>query len=572
MSDSRKSVATWVIVLSSILLLALAVFVIVAHKTSWWAFSSITYLPAWLKWGLVTLAAVGFLVGAAGLFAKLSDLKSLRRYRWLLLLVLAIGLFLLRETVPLLGDGWLLIGLTEKCASLFPVWTSDRPEPLGLLFFTGARVLTGVTSQTLYQVISVLSAVAILLLLAWFGRRSKLSLEHGWLLGIPLFTSASLVLFSGYIESYPLLMVMWTATLLYAVGSTQDCTLPFWPLLVAIPFLFFWHYLSLILLPVIAFSGFLRLRESQLMTQSFLLSLAGFFALLFLVYLLTPLRIGVKWMLPLSPAHAFDGYSLFSSHHIVDSVWEMVLAAPLALFLIFGAWRLRPELGRDAGFQILAFAALLGFAAAFVFDPELGMARDWDLLAAMLLPLNIWAGYAMAKARPSAQIRNRIAGAALVSLFVIAMPFIIVNHQPHLSVERFETLLSLHPQRSAYGWEILSETVGQNDPEASLTYLENAAKVSSNQRYLQNIAATALQLGHRDRAYPAVVKLRGATPRNFPEANAYFFFFLEFGFVRDAERMLPYLEKFAPPGEDLNSYREVLTQAKKNLPKTEATK
>ncbi|MFH1011858.1 MAG: hypothetical protein V1784_11580 [bacterium] len=547
------------------LLFVLLILAIATDRKDWWGISSITYLSPFLKSGLALLALVCLLASLLGFFAKLPGLKRFSRYAWLLLLALTVGLFVLREALPLLGDGWLLIGLTEHCASSFPVWTYDRPEPLGLVFFASIRLLSGLDSQTLYQVISVLAAVVILLAFMGFGHRLKMPAEYRWLLGVPLFTSASLTLFAGYIESYPLLVAIWTLLLLYAAAGIQERSLPFWPLLAAVPVLFFWHYLSLILFPVIAFTGVLRLRKTELTAKNFIFSLSGIFALLLLIYLLTPLRDGVKWILPLLPAHTFDGYSLLSLHHLTDLLWELILAAPLAPFFVLTAWMLRRDLGRDAGFQILALAALLGLAAAFVFDPELGMARDWDLLATMFLPLNIWAGYAMAKVKPSLLLRRRIAGVAFVPLLTVALPLIIVNHRADLSMKRFETLLSVHPERSAYGWEILAETVGRGDPKTSLTYLENASKVSTNPRYLQNIAALALELGQREKAYRAVSKLRDATPRNFLEANAYFFFFLEFAFLDNAERMIPFLEKLAPTGEDLTDHKALLAQVKSDL-------
>ncbi|MBM3324775.1 MAG: hypothetical protein FJY66_03825, partial [Calditrichaeota bacterium] len=305
MKRPSQYLSAYVITMAASLAFMLLIVAIAADRKDWWGVSSITFLAPWLKWGLVLFAGFGLLAGLLGFFDGLSVSKRFTRHTWLLVPVLAVVLFILREALPLLGDGWLLIGLTEHCASSFPVWTYDRPEPLGLVFFASLRLLTGLDSPILYQVISVLSAIVILLALAGLGHRLKIPPEYRWLPGVPLFTSASIALFAGYIESYPLLVTIWTLVLLYAVASIHQRSLPFWPLLAAVPVLFFWHYLSLILFPVITFAGILRLRKPELAPKNFIVLLTSLFFVLLLIYLLTPLRDGVKWILPLSRAHTF---------------------------------------------------------------------------------------------------------------------------------------------------------------------------------------------------------------------------------------------------------------------------
>jgi hypothetical protein len=438
-----------------------------------------------------------------------------------------------------------------------------RPWPLSISFFSLVHRLSVLSGHVAYQLFSVLSGVAIPVVLAWFARKRCFTFLQSFLLCLPLLASGTIALFAGYAENYPTLIVFWIFALLYTLAIVHDERMAFWPLIVAVPFLFFWHYGSLVLFPAIGFSLYLRARKKALSQRDFLLLFLSLCGFLLFVYLITPLSRGARLFLPLSPMNAADGYSLFSMRHLLDFIYEMALAAPLAPFLFLAAWISQPDLLRDSGLQVLAIAALFGTAAAFVFNPELGMARDWDLLATMLLPLNLLAGYAVARVRTSELLHGRVIGTGVVSFLIVALPFMLVNHQSEASVERYRDLLSTHTERSAYGWEILAGFMGdRGDLEERMVCLEKAAAISPNPRYWSNIANLALRLEHWERGRYATSKMRGIIPTKYLAAKNYFVLSIRFGFPDEAERMLPYLRQFAPPGEDMNPYLSALSRVK----------
>ncbi|MBM3324776.1 MAG: hypothetical protein FJY66_03830 [Calditrichaeota bacterium] len=564
MSSSPYSNASWIISFVSVLFLVLIVFVLAADQKSWWGISAITYLSPALQWSLVCLAAAFVLAALTGALSKMPKLPYWARYIWILLPILGVFLFLLREGYPLWGDGWLLVQrINQADPPLLSNWVLGRPEPLGLSFFVILRKLTTIDGRVLYQLLSVLSGIGILILLILFGRMLRFTPTQCLLWSLPLFASGSLALFAGYVENYPVLSVLWTATLLYAIAAAQSERLPFWPLLAAVPFLFLWHYGSLVLFPSIVLAGFLRSRKAALSTKNWLFLLLGVFVILFLLYLITPLSRGTRLFIALSPKTAADGYALFSGHHIFDFLLQILLAAPLACLLLILVQFVRRDFTTDGGVQVLSLAALFGWAAAFVFDPAFGMPLDWDLLALMLLPLNLLAGYALAKAESSSFIAERIAAAAVAVFLLIALPLILVHHRMELSEKRFRDTLSFHPERAAYGWEILAGLkTEQGDVDGWLDCLEHGAAASGNPRLLKNVAVVALRYERPDRAYAAVEKLRRIEPKDFGQASDQFALFLKFGFIEDAERMLPFLKKFCPPGENLNRHISTLARAK----------
>ena len=560
---SKLFFTAWEVVFGAVLLLGLVVYIVATGHKDWWGLSAILYLPPWIQWTLTALAAATLLACFLGAFSKLPAWPGLQKRAWLLLPVLAVGLYLLRVNYPLLGDGWLL---TSKLDRAFPIalhWIIGYPEPLAASFFSLFQRFTELGGYATYHLFSVFSAIAILLSIAWFARKRRFSFQQGVLLGVPIFTSGFLALFAGYVENYPLLIAIWTFVLLYTLASATNRSLPFWPLMVAIPVLFLWHHMSLILFPAIGLAGFIRSRKSNLSPKLFLQMLSGLFLFLFLAYLFTPLSRGAKWLLPLTGEHSHDGYTLFSAHHLFDFANEIVLVVPLALFFLIAAFVIQRKLLRDNGFQVFVVAAFFGLAAAFVFNPELGMPRDWDLLAALLLPLSLLSGYALAIANPNAAVYGRVVGAALVSLLLIAVPLMLVNHQWDSSVARYKDLLMIHEERAAYGWESLAGFMwARGDDAGRLDCWEKAAQISNNQRYLQGVGMLAMQMGKYEKARRATAELSQFDPRSFMEANDYFVLFVQLGFVDEAERLLPFLRKFAPAGQNMNVYLSDLARAK----------
>ncbi|MBU1936440.1 hypothetical protein KKG05_03510 [bacterium] len=563
MNRPSKLLTAWEVVFGAVLLLGLIAYVITTDHKDWWGLSAICYLSSWIQWTLAALALIALLAGSLGVFAKIPTNKFPQKSAWILLPILGAFLLLLHETFPLLGDGWLLVGKLDKSVPIYYNLVVGYPEPMGASFFAVCQRISGLSGQVIYRLFSIFSGIAIGASIVLFAGKFGFSLRQTGLFALPIFSSAMIALFAGYIENYPVLATLWTLTLLYALLTTKNPRVPFWPLIVAAPMLFLWHFGSLMLFPAIGYAGFLRVRTSAISQKSFLIFLVGLFALLLALYLLTPLSRGAKWILPISPANVFDGYSLFSIHHMKDFVNEFLLVAPLIGFLLAAVWTLRPDLLKDSGIQVLTLGASFGFIAAFVFNPELGMGRDWDLLATMLLPLALLAGYALAIAEPDAARCSRIVGAGFVSFFVIALPFLLVNHQIKLSVERYQDLLLGHSKRAAYGWEILAGFMEeQGDLWGRLTCLENAAGASPRPRYFENIAKTAKRLRYREKACDAVSKLRGVNPRHYAEANDYFVLFLEFGFPDEAERILPFVRKFLPPEETMEPYIKALEKVK----------
>ncbi|KPK74563.1 MAG: hypothetical protein AMJ89_05980 [candidate division Zixibacteria bacterium SM23_73] len=77
-----------------------------------------------------------------------------------------------------------------------------------------------------------------------------------------------------------------------------------------------------------------------------------------------------------------DPYSLFSGAHLVDMINEQLLLSPAGIILlavvIFFAGKIN---FKDKVITFLVIVTLFSFLFAFLMDPDLGYARDWDLFS-----------------------------------------------------------------------------------------------------------------------------------------------------------------------------------------------
>ena len=86
-------------------------------------------------------------------------------------------------------------------------------------------------------------------------------------------------------------------------------------------------------------------------------------------------------------------YAMFSLRHAADIAAAMIVAAPFALPLIGAAPFLRRRANGRSKFVVLALAAAGALAIPLLWDFDFGAWGDWNLVAAYLFPLNLFAWF-----------------------------------------------------------------------------------------------------------------------------------------------------------------------------------
>ncbi len=311
----------------------------------------------------------------------------------LFILLVGVSLWLLRGSTHFLGNGY--THLTAMAGESPIIKWHETGECLSHLWL--AQAIGGNTPEKMllsYQIISVLSGVIFLAAVMWAGSKLFEQRKDQILFVLGLATAGYMLLFFGYVENRSLLTLFTAMTSLVGLVSIKGKVAKWWvipPALLAI----FSHIFGVVLIPPVIY---LILRDTKLgrslgRTTVFVRILI---ALAILLGAAVALRMGLEQSLFFSFALmqlqstklTISGYTLFSLSHLADYLNLLSLLLPGALTLVVVMFHLPMKNALklpEYRFGILLVLSALGLA--FIFDPKLGMPRDWDLFAFAAIPL-----------------------------------------------------------------------------------------------------------------------------------------------------------------------------------------
>ena len=458
MKTKQHAATPWIMLGTALLLPLLLQYVSIAlpRDGRFWGFDALAYLPpAW-----TVLLPAGALLGWALLRGM--DIPPLRGSITLLLLLLALVPPLLWPVQTYFyGDGGLLIPQIHRF-SVDGGFDADlllnlKSAPLGgallLLAMKAGPALGGLFSAFMpadalypFRWLSALSLLAAALVIALTTReRQRLTLL------VALGATAGALLYAGYVEYYAPVFAAITVTVVLAERALTGKGSA-WPVYAAYAVAVAAHYLALALLPSMLFLAALRsetlrrriaaLRHADLRTG---LAAGGLLIAAWIVayfaggFADSPSRIVMPITTQEGPA-GVQAYTLLSSWHLADLLNLVALLAPAAAVALPWIWiaRFRAKKFGDGVDAYHAMNVLLLGGFAFFANTSLGMARDWDLLAAFGIVLLLAALSALHR-----RYDERAAlGLALVSLLLV-QPWMQLHRDPPATAERFERLLDL---------------------------------------------------------------------------------------------------------------------------------
>lgn len=448
---------------------------------SWWGAHAWAFLPAGLLWGSLALVVLGLLLARLG-GARLDrvlvgGLGAARRLPpWIGFAALAVitgGLcWLFREAHTLLGDG-------SPITRNLPQGQRFHPdEPLTLLLhhewyrltrplFEGAGLRPEDVAHATVGLSSALCGAAFAPI-AWTlvrdliehggtrlergGREENATLALGFAV---LIAQGYVQLFFGYVENYTFVLLVLSAYTLAALRSLEGRL----PLLVPAALLVLalaLHLSAAVLGASFAVLVVRRLAEPAARAAAVrdLAITAALFAATHLA--LGRLAPGYDWtgmLLRLGRA-ATDSTSSYGFHtpNLGQFLNQQVLIGPLSVFLFapaLVAWMLRRRRPEVRLLFLLGLAAGWVVASLVAGDSNLGVARNWDLLAPAgfvftLAALAIAFGFTW----PAPALRSWLFALALVSLFH-TVPWIAVNASPERAIERMKVLPLKHGRAQA---------------------------------------------------------------------------------------------------------------------------
>jgi hypothetical protein len=420
----------------------------------------------------------------------------------------------LRASTNLLGDGQLLAQSYEAgwdgherviMRGAGAIVTEERIAPGTILaYYTAARVITSVFDKG--------PVWAIKLFVCWLGaffvyfflgamRKGPFSPEiRLWLILLTLFSTV-MQLFFGYIENYALLVFLgvWYVLTGFAVVHGR---LRLWVPIVLFVTAFYCHIQAVLFAPslvyLIAWQSMKSRRKlverragPALVAGSIVVAIAAGFTGIGDYYL--PLR-GGKWF-----------YGMFSPSHFVDILNEVLMLMPVVPLFAVMAWvnrtlARRAEAGQEkagrgeaTGWFAMAaewhFSTLVlvpCFLYLFLFKPEIGMARDWDLFTITLVGMVPLALLIINRFFRTTKIQSGAASftvpAAAICLSMSVF-WIGVNASPTRSAARFERILVYDKTHAAYAYENLAifyHDRGMLDKATEI--IKTACELSNNPR------------------------------------------------------------------------------------------
>lgn len=310
-----------------------------------------------------------------------------------------------------------------------------------------------------FRDLAILAGLIFLFALLYYGRKlyaARFSYVAFVLLNL---FAAGTILFYGYVETYSVTSAMIYLSLISALAAFKNDRFSPIPL-IALPLAIFLHLISVVYLPALLlylayFVGKKNFRQKFRNKGRFLV--AGTALMFTIFYLLVKVAGPPFWqrafLPPVVDKFTADHYTLFSLSHLSDYLNLVMMLAPVAILLPIIRRLHRNKSSSNLSSPDAVFisvAAVSGLMAAFMIEPKLGMARDWDLMSTMVIALQVAGTYfwiTFFESRPQ---------------FAVATVFMIL-----LSLAAFIPWLTLH--NSGRGLYRYTLAVSQLDPKHGRT-------------------------------------------------------------------------------------------------------
>lgn len=324
-----------------------------------------------------------------------------------------------------------------------------------------------------------------------------------------LFTAGNMLLFFGYVETYPVFHLI----LLVAVGFGWLYTkgkAPLWTVIVSFLLAVFSHVFAVFLIPGMTLLVLSAMHSRLPWTKWFtvprvlLASMLGFIVVIWGMSELQPFWRFAFLSLLLNEVTT-DGVTLLSLRHLSDFANLVLMIFPGGFVLILTYFLRRKSIqgedlkGTTLTMQYLIAVTVIGMVVAFTVNPGLGMPRDWDLLSFWVIPASFLAAEVVLSA---SVFKHKIAvTCAVVCNLALLVPRVCAVNSPMLMLEHLDRYIVHDPSRSvkvvrlrneyliAQGYEERAmrsrETMAQRWPE--IVWMRQVADLVEQQRYQEAI-------------------------------------------------------------------------------------
>jgi len=357
-----------------------------------------------------------------------------------------------------LGDGYPYLANLGSTTGNWVKWTEGGAMQAVLALQTFIGKTSQATAELAFRILSVGSGVVAIWFFLLIARAISENPVKRLLTFVALTLSPTLLLFFGYVESYPLLWGPTEGFLFFSLARLETGRGAMGAA-VCLALATVAHLQALIFFPTFLYLLLSRGKGQELVRRFKALFWAlGGLAVILLGVLFYRKYTGDLYFQNLF-LWVFEGkpvapdYAILSLSHFRDIVNELLLVAPLLpvlLILSFGGWR-KDHPGKATLYLAILSASTLLFLA--VIDPSITMPRDWDLFAICALPLTMFAVAAIPE-RKAAAVRPLLVSFSLAAL-LFTLPGLVVNLDRDRSINHFKAIIDAFPDKSLGSTAIL---------------------------------------------------------------------------------------------------------------------
>ncbi len=390
-------------------------------------------------------------------------------------IALAVSFYLFRSQIHLYGDGYLRLNALATVNPGLRISDFGATTVLTLLH----QAVVGLVTQpalVAYQIASIGGGFIFVAAVVFLSRR-LIEDRIDWMLFVfAVVTGGYALLFFGYVENYTLFVpavgiYILVGMRITGIGRRRWLAVPL------VMLSMFLHVFGVILLPSLIYllmSGsrpgrfFKGLRWSVrvlVVVSAGLILFIGLYTLRsnshFIRFSLLPI-----W----ANQFTVDGYTMFSARHLVDCLNLLIQLSPAILI----AGCLLPFLPirrflKEPRFLFLSVLLISSGCAVLVFNPQLGMPRDWDMFGFVGMPIVVFGADLIIRARKHLSNYRAIMVLVIALQVVALVPRVATQLLPDVAIAHAENWGRIDPRKRLYIYRAVQDYNRRSEQTAKVS-------------------------------------------------------------------------------------------------------